>query len=108
MSGAVSDDTVAFAAELIDRSGTAPVIEAALAHTTGRRGALPVRLREPSAGLLTPQVSVRPICRGLTRSTGARTNRTPLGEPLPASRWTSRSLSAPRWHCNAPAEPYKP
>ena len=27
---------VTFAAELIDRSGTAPVIEAALAHATGR------------------------------------------------------------------------
>ena len=30
--GGVSDETVTFAAELIDRSGTAPVIEAALAH----------------------------------------------------------------------------
>jgi hypothetical protein len=34
---------VAFAAELIDRSGKAPVIEAALAHRTGRRRPLPVR-----------------------------------------------------------------
>jgi hypothetical protein len=34
---------VAFAAELIDRSGKAPVIEAALAHATGRRRPLPVR-----------------------------------------------------------------
>ena len=34
--GGVSDQTVAFAAELIDRSGKAPVIEAALAHATGR------------------------------------------------------------------------
>ena len=34
---------VAFAAALIDRSGTAPVIEAALAHTTGRPRPLPVR-----------------------------------------------------------------
>ena len=33
----------AFAAGLIDRSGTAPVIEAALAHPTGRRRPLPVR-----------------------------------------------------------------
>ena len=41
--GGVSDDTVAFAAELIDRSGTAPVIEAALAHRTGRPRPLPVR-----------------------------------------------------------------
>jgi hypothetical protein len=39
----VSDQTVAFAAGLIDRSGKAPVIEAALAHRTGRRRPLPVR-----------------------------------------------------------------
>jgi hypothetical protein len=37
------DQTVAFAAELIDRSGAAPVIEAALAHRTGRPRPLPVR-----------------------------------------------------------------
>ena len=37
------EQTVAFAAGLIDRSGTAPVIEAALAHRTGRRRPLPVR-----------------------------------------------------------------
>jgi hypothetical protein len=41
--GRVSDETVAFAAGLIDRSGKAPVIEAALAHTTGRPRPLPVR-----------------------------------------------------------------
>ena len=41
--GGASDETVAFAAELIDRSGKAPVIEAALAHTTGRPRPLPVR-----------------------------------------------------------------
>lgn len=42
--GALLDDaTVAFAAGLIDRSGRAPVIEAALAHATGRRRLLPVR-----------------------------------------------------------------
>jgi len=35
--------TVAFAAGLIDRSGRAPVIEAALAHRTGRPRPLPVR-----------------------------------------------------------------
>jgi hypothetical protein len=34
---------VAFAAELTDRSGQAPVIEAALAHRTGRPRPLPVR-----------------------------------------------------------------
>ncbi len=38
------DETVAFAAELIDRSGKAPVIEAALAHRTGRPRPLPVRV----------------------------------------------------------------
>ncbi len=42
--GAIFDDeTVAFAAELTGRSGAAPVIEAALAHTTGRPRPLPVR-----------------------------------------------------------------
>ena len=41
--GGASDATAAFAAELIDRSGKAPVIEAALAHRTGRRRPLPVR-----------------------------------------------------------------
>ena len=41
--GGVSDQMVAFAAGLIDRSGTAPVIEAALAHATGRPRPLPVR-----------------------------------------------------------------
>ena len=42
-SSGVSDQTVAFAAELTDRSGKAPVIEAALAHRTGRPRPLPVR-----------------------------------------------------------------
>ena len=41
--GGISDQTVAFAAGLIDRSGKAPVIEAALAHRTGRPRPLPVR-----------------------------------------------------------------
>ena len=41
--GGVSGQAVAFAAELVDRSGTAPVIEAALAHRTGRPRPLPVR-----------------------------------------------------------------
>ena len=39
----ISDQTAAFAAELIDRSGKAPVIEAALAHAAGRPRPLPVR-----------------------------------------------------------------
>ena len=41
--GGVSDQTAAFAARLIDRSGKAPVIEAALARHTGRPRPLPVR-----------------------------------------------------------------
>jgi hypothetical protein len=41
--GASDDEMVAFAAELIDRSGTAPEIEAALASRTGRRRPLPAR-----------------------------------------------------------------
>ncbi len=41
--GGISDQTVALAAELIDRSGKAPVLEAALAHHTGRPRPLPVR-----------------------------------------------------------------
>ena len=41
--GGVSDGTVAFAAGLTGRSGTAPVIEAALAHATGRPRPLPAR-----------------------------------------------------------------
>ena len=41
--GGISDETAAFAAGLIDRSGKAPVIEAALAHRTGRPRPLPVR-----------------------------------------------------------------
>ena len=41
--GGVSDQTIAFAAGLVDRSGQAPVIEAALAHRTGRPRPLPVR-----------------------------------------------------------------
>ena len=40
---APDEQAVAFAAELIDRSGQAPVIEAALAHRTGRHRPLPVR-----------------------------------------------------------------
>ena len=41
--GAASDATVALAAGLTGRSGTAPVIEAALAHRTGRPRPLPAR-----------------------------------------------------------------
>ena len=40
---APDEDTVTFAAELTGRSGKAPVLEAALAHRTGRPRPLPVR-----------------------------------------------------------------
>jgi len=40
---APDERAVAFAAELIDRSGAAPAIEAALAHRTGRPRPLPAR-----------------------------------------------------------------
>ena len=43
--GGISDGTAAFAAELIDRSGKAPAIEAALARATGRPRPLPVPRR---------------------------------------------------------------
>jgi hypothetical protein len=41
--GGISEEVVAFAAELIDRSGKAPGIAAARAHRTGRRRPLPAR-----------------------------------------------------------------
>jgi hypothetical protein len=50
---------VAFAAELIDRSGKAPVIEAALAHRTGRPRPLPVRA--VLTALLCLALSERPL-----------------------------------------------
>jgi hypothetical protein len=50
---------VAFAAELIDRGGQAPVIEAALAHRTGRPRPLPVRA--VLTALLCLALSERPL-----------------------------------------------
>ena len=64
--GRVSDQTVAFAAELIDRSGRTPVIEAALAHATGRPRPLPVRA--VLAALLCLALDDRPLF--LTEATG--------------------------------------
>ena len=64
--GGVSDQTVAFAAELIDRSGNAPVIEAALAHATGRPRPLPVRA--VLTALLCLALDDRPLF--LTEATG--------------------------------------
>jgi hypothetical protein len=56
---APGEETVAFAAELIDRSGKAPVIEAALAHATGRPRPLPVRA--VLTALLCLALSERPL-----------------------------------------------
>ena len=64
--GGVSDKTVAFAAGLIDRSGKAPVIEAALAHATGRPRPLPVRA--VLTALLCLALDDRPLF--LTEATG--------------------------------------
>jgi hypothetical protein len=64
--GGVSDQTVAFAAELIDRSGKAPVTEAALAHATGRPRPLPVRA--VLTALLCLALDDRPLF--LTEATG--------------------------------------
>jgi len=79
----VSDQTVAFAAELIDRSGRAPVIEAALAHATGRPRPLPVRA--VLTALLCLALDDRPLF--LTEATGllfcelSGTSRALLGVP---------------------------
>jgi hypothetical protein len=69
--------TVAFAAELIDRSGQAPVIEAALTHRTGRRRPLPVRA--VLTALLCLALTDRPLF--LTEAT-----RLLFGQLSPASR----------------------
>jgi hypothetical protein len=85
--GGVSDDTVAFAAELIDRSGKAPVIEGALAHATGRPRPLPVRA--VLAALVCLALDDRPLF--LTEVTRllfcqlSRTSRRLLGVPGTAS-----------------------
>ena len=64
--GGISDETVAFAAGLIDRSGNAPVIEAALAHRTGRPRPLPVRA--VLTALLSLALDDRPLfLTGVTR-----------------------------------------
>ena len=54
-SGGISDQTVAFAAGLTGRSGKAPVIEAALAHRTGRPRPLPVARRAHRAAVPGPR-----------------------------------------------------
>ena len=74
---APDEQAVAFAAELIDRSGKAPVIEAALAHRTGRPRPLPVRA--VLAALLCLALDDRPLF--LTEAT-----RLLFGQLPPASR----------------------
>ena len=75
--GGVSDETVAFAAGLIDRSGKAPVIEAALARPTGRRRPLPARA--VLAALVCLALEDRPLF--ITEAT-----RVLFGQLSPASR----------------------
>ena len=92
----VSDETVAFAAELIDRSGKAPVIEAALAKATGRPRPLPVRA--VLTALLCLALGDRPLF--LTEATRllfcqlSDASRALLGSP--ASRAASRTISTRR------------
>ena len=84
---ASATSTVAFAAELIDRSGKAPVIEAALAHATGRPRPLPARA--VLAALLCLALDDRPLF--LTEATRllfqqlSGTSRRLLGVPGTAS-----------------------
>ena len=92
--GGVSDETAAFAAELIDRSGKAPVIEAALAHATGRPRPLPVRA--VLTALLCLALDDRPLF--LTEATRllfchlSTTARTRLG--VPGTATTERAFKA--------------
>jgi hypothetical protein len=57
--GAPGEQAIAFAAELIDRSGQAPVIEAALAHRTGRPR--PLAARAVLTALLCLALDDRPL-----------------------------------------------
>jgi hypothetical protein len=92
--GGVSDQTVAFAAELTDRSGKAPVIEAALAHRTGRPRPLPVRA--VLAALVCLALDDRPLF--LTEATRllfrqlSETSRRLLG--VPGTATTERAFKA--------------
>ena len=90
----ISDQTVTFAAELVDRSGKAPVIEAALAHATGRPRPLPVR------AVLTALLSLALDDRPLFRTDATRllfcqlpeTSRKLLG--VPGTATTERAFQA--------------
>ena len=100
--------TVAFAAELIDRSGKAPVIEAALAHRTGRPRPLPVRA--VLTALLSLALDDRPLfLTEVTRLLFCQITRPPAGcsaSPVPSPpsgrSWppTAGSATASRAICS--------
>ncbi len=83
---APDEQAVAFAAGLIGRSGKAPVIEAALAHATGRPRPLPVRA--VLTALLCLALDDRPLF--LTEAT-----RLLFSQLSPASRRCSASPAPP-------------
>ena len=103
---APGEQAVAFAAELIDRSGKAPVIEAALAHRTGRHRPLPVRavltallcLALDDRPLFLTEVTrllfcqLPPASRRLTRRARRRRHRAGLPERLPPVRYCFHAI----------------
>ena len=97
--GGISDETVSFAATLIDRSGTAPVIEAALAHPTGRPRPLPVRA--VLTALVCLALDDRPL--HLTEATRLLFQRSAI-LPGAAGRYRHRPR-APRFPGRLPASP---
>ena len=94
--GRVSGQTVAFAAGLIDRSGKAPVIEAALAYRTGVARARPLPVR---AGRL-PPCCAWPSMTGLVpdrrhpAAVPAATEASPQGAACPGTAATVRACAA--------------
>jgi len=74
---APDEQAVAFAAGLTGRSGQAPVIEAALAHRTGRRR--PLSVRAALTALLCLALDDRPLFR--TEVTRLLSGRLPRGVP---------------------------
>ena len=99
--GGISDETVAFAAGLIDRCGKAPVIEAALAHRTGRPRPLPVRA--VLTALLCLALDDRPLflteatrllfCQ-MSRARPARCSASPALSPPSGRSWPPTAGSA--------------
>ena len=92
--GGITEQAVAFAAELTGRSGNAPVIEAALARRTGRPRPLPVRAVPTALLCLAP--GDRPLfLTGATRllfQQLSETSRALLGVPGTAA--TERAFKA--------------